>query len=219
MKTPAVSTNTSCTPNPGAFRRLTEAERQASVEQFIRCLKPHQDLWVFGYGSLVWRPNFHYLERRPAVLRGYHRSLCLWSRINRGTPERPGLVFGLDNGGSCKGMVYRVGSNQIPETLDELWKREMPSAAYIPRHLPCQTPHGPTPALVFVVDRQKDGYVRNLTHEQLMNIIHNAHGTYGPCIEYVLETAQALTDHGIHDARLNALVRQLRSGISDPAQS
>ncbi len=116
-------------------------------------------------------------------------------------------------------MVYRVGSNQIPETLDELWKREMPSAAYIPRHLPCQTPHGPTPALVFVVDRQKDGYVRNLTHEQLMNIIHNAHGTYGPCIEYVLETAQALTDHGIHDARLNALVRQLRSGISDPAQS
>lgn len=210
----SVSDTRARTPNAQNFRRLTDAERQASLELFMKRLRPQQDLWVFGYGSLVWRPEFHYLERQPALLKGYHRSLCLWSRINRGTPERPGLVFGLDNGGSCKGMVYRIASKYIPETLDALWKREMPSAAYVPRHLACHTPNGATPALVFTVDRKKDGYVRGLNVPQLVNVIHQAHGSYGPCIEYVLETAQALKAHNIHDGRLNELIQKLRKTSS-----
>jgi len=193
------------------FRRLTDEERLASMQHFYnRHCRPHEDLWVFGYGSLVWRPEFDYTERRHALLRGYHRALCLWSRINRGTPEQPGLVFGLENGGSCRGMVYRIHAANVPETLDELWKREMPSGAYIPRHLTCRTPGGPIQALVFTMDKSKDGYVRDLPHHELIHIVQRAHGTYGPCAEYVVETARALKQQGIHDRRLDELLRHLQ---------
>lgn len=198
-------------PSPHAFRRLTDEERRASMLDYLKHWEKGHDLWIFGYGSLVWRPEFDYVERRPALVRGYHRALCLWSRINRGTPEQPGLVFGLDNGGSCRGMVYRVSGSQVPEIFDELWKREMPSGAYIPRHLTCQTHQGPVGALVFTMDKTKDGYVRGLETPQLVDIVRRASGTYGPCMEYVVETHRALKDNGIHDHKLDALVRHLNT--------
>lgn len=193
-----------------SFRLLTDEQRQASLDTSLAHWNGIDDLWVYGYGSLVWRPEFEFVERRPALLRGYHRSLCLWSRVNRGTPERPGLVFGLDVGGSCRGMVYRIPASQVPHTLTELWKREMPSGAYIPKWLGCATEPSNVNALAFVMDRDKDAYVSGLTHEQLIAIVQGAHGTYGPCSEYVLETAQALKDAGIHDRKLDALVHELR---------
>lgn len=196
-------------PNPHAFRRLTDDERRASLEDYLKHWQKGHDLWVFGYGSLVWRPEFDFIERRLALVRGYHRSLCLWSRINRGTPEQPGLVFGLENGGSCRGMVYRVAAKHVPDVLDELWKREMPSGAYVPRHLSCHTQHGAVGALVFTMDKTKDSYVRDLQTHQLVDIVRRAHGTYGPCIEYVIETNRALKDAGIHDRKLDDLVRHL----------
>ena len=198
-------------PSPHAFRRLTDDERRASMLDYMRHWEKDHDLWVFGYGSLVWRPEFDYVERRLALVRGYHRSLCLWSRINRGTPEQPGLVFGLDNGGSCRGMVYRVAGKHVPDVLDELWKREMSSAAYVPRHLNCHTHQGPVGALVFTMDKTKDGYVRGLQTPQLVDIVRSASGSYGPCIEYVIETNRALKGAGIHDHKLDELVRHLNS--------
>jgi len=197
-----------------SFRLLTEAERQASLDAAMAHWHPQQDVWVFGYGSLVWRPDFDYAERRSALLKGYHRALCLWSRVNRGTPERPGLVFGLDVGGSCRGMAYRVPSRQVPDTLHELWKREMPSGAYIPKWLSCRTHEGNVKALVFTMDRSKDAYVRGLTRDQLVAVVRDAHGTYGPCTEYVLETAQALKAAGIHDKKLEAVVLRLQGAAS-----
>lgn len=192
-----------------SFRLLTEEERQASLDASLAHWQPSDDVWVFGYGSLVWRPDFEFAERRPALLMGYHRALCLWSRVNRGTPERPGLVFGLDAGGSCRGMAYRIASHQVTETLTELWKREMPSGAYIPRWLNCRAREGDVTALAFTMDRSKDAYVKGLSQEQLIDIVKSAHGSYGPCTEYVIETAKALKIAGIHDRKLEHLVRHL----------
>ncbi len=197
------------------FRLLTEEERQASLSASLAHWQPGQDVWVFGYGSLVWRPEFEFSERRPAVINGYHRALCLWSRVNRGTPERPGLVFGLDIGGSCRGVAYRIAAGLVPDTLHALWQREMPSGAYIPKWLNCRSAQGPIRALTFTMDRSKQAYVRGLSKEQLVAIVQGAHGTYGPCTEYVLETAQALKQAGIRDKKLENLLHHLQSTGAD----
>ncbi|HLU79492.1 MAG TPA: gamma-glutamylcyclotransferase [Burkholderiaceae bacterium] len=197
-------------PAPSSFRLLTEAERQASLQAAMAALPQGQDIWIYGYGSLIWRPEFEFVERRHALLHGYHRSLCLWSRVNRGTPERPGLVFGLDAGGSCRGVVFRIDNQQATEVMDALWRREMPSGAYIPRWLNCRTEHGIITALAFTMNRNTSAYVRGLPQDQLLQIVRSAHGSYGPCIDYVLETADALQRHGIVDTRLFSLARQLR---------
>lgn len=193
------------------FRLLTDEERQKSLDASLADWNGQDDLWVYGYGSLIWRPEFHFVESRHAWLHGYHRSLCLWSHVNRGTPQRPGLVFGLDIGGSCRGVVYRIPAAEVAHTLTKLWVREMPSGAYLPKWLSCATEAGHVRALCFVMDRSQDAYVRNLTLEQLVAIVRDAHGIYGPCVEYVLETAQALENAGIHDRKLAALVRELKS--------
>jgi cation transport protein ChaC len=191
------------------FRLLTDAERQASMEESLRHWDRQSDLWIFGYGSLVWRPDFDFVEQRLALSHGYHRALCLWSRVNRGTPERPGLVFGLDVGGSCRGMAFRIAANDIPDVMQALWRREMPSGAYFPRWLPCRTAQGTISALGFVMNRNTDAYVRDLSEDQLIRIVRDAHGRYGPCVEYVLETAQALKLAGIRDKKLEIIVRKL----------
>jgi len=167
---------------------------------------------VFGYGSLIWNPGFSFSERRLALLRGYHRALCLWSRINRGTPERPGLVFGLDAGGSCRGVVFRIQGADVPKTLDALWRREMGTGAYQPKWLRMRTACGDVHALAFVMDRRADGYVRHLPEDQLLTIVRSARGCYGSCSDYVTQTAHALRASGIADARLDALVQCLQSG-------
>lgn len=198
-------------PSPTSFRLLTDGERNASIEKSLTHWQKGSDIWVFGYASLIWRPEFDYTEKRVALLRGYHRALCLWSRVNRGTPEHPGLVFGLDAGGSCRGMAFRIPAGNVPDIMQALWKREMATGAYHPRWLNCSTEHGPVKALAFVMNRNTEAYVRGLTLAQLVEIVSSAHGKYGPCTEYVLETARALKDWNIHDRRLQTLVDHLHN--------
>src|SRR5690606_19627970 len=111
----SISASPSAVPTPCSFRVLTDEERNASLRQSLEeaqwCEK--QDLWGYGYGSLIWRPDFEFAEQRQALLRGYHRALCLRSGINRGTHEQPGLVFGLDVGGSCRGMAFRIPAESV----------------------------------------------------------------------------------------------------------
>jgi len=194
-------------PDVRRFRLLDDAEHQASIDRMLNGWDRRSDLWVFGYGSLVWRPEFEHLESRMAHIHGYHRALCLWSRVNRGTPEVPGLVFGLDVGGSCQGRAYRIAAGRVPPVMAALWRREMPSGAYIPRWVACRTPEGPIRALVFTMDRAADGYVPGLSVDQIVPIVRQGHGRYGPCTEYVLQTAQALEAAGIHDRKLRAIAR------------
>lgn len=203
----------SAPPSITSFRVLSDAEREASLRASMAHWQKDDDVWVFGYGSLIWRPDFDFSERRDGLLGGYHRALCLWSRINRGTPERPGLVFGLDRGGSCRGMLFRIPASQVPVTMEALWRREMPSGAYLPKWLNCRTPAGNVKALVFTMNRATDAYIRDLPPERLVKVIHNAHGSNGPCLEYVIETAQALKKYNIHDQRLQKVVQQLHCPI------
>jgi cation transport protein ChaC len=197
-------------PPPEAFRLRDAAWHEASINQTLAHWDGHSDLWVFGYGSLIWRPEFDHLESRRARIHGYHRALCMWSRINRGTPEQPGLVFALDAGGSCEGAVYRIAGSRVWDIMVPLWQREMPSGSYIPRWLNCHTADGPVSGLVFTMDRRCESYVADLSNEQIVDIVRQGHGRYGPCTDYVLQTADALDAVGITDRRLRAIASTLR---------
>jgi cation transport protein ChaC len=171
------------------------------------------DLWVFGYASLLWRPEFEFNEHRPAQVHGWHRSLRMASRVNRGTPDRPGLVFALLPGGSCQGAVYRIPRERVGDELQRLWRREMPTGVYDPRWLGCRTAQGPVQALAFTLSRRSPQHTGVLPDSQLLDILRHARGRYGSTLEYLLETARALKDRGVRDReieRLVALARQHR---------
>lgn len=196
-------------PSAATFSRLSAHDLSRSMHATLRQWHPQQPLWVFAYASLIWRPEFPTLAQRRATLHGYHRSLCLWSRINRGTPEQPGLVFALDRGGSCEGVVYQLPNNQIHDIFPRLWQREMPSGSYIPKWLPCDTDQGAVIALTFIMRRNCPAYAPHLPLVQQRAIINQAHGINGSCLDYVLETHRALEKNGIHDPKLSRLVHYL----------
>ncbi|UUX48162.1 gamma-glutamylcyclotransferase [Nisaea acidiphila] len=166
------------------------------------------DLWVFGYGSLMWRPGFDYLERVPARLNGYHRDFCVWSHRYRGTPEKPGLVLGLDRGGSCRGIAYRVADGKKEEVLAYLHEREMITGVYAPRILPVAVPESgrQVAAQAYVVDRSHAQYAAGLTPEERAALILQGHGTAGPGRDYLANTVGHLAELGLTDRRLSHLL-------------
>ena len=175
------------------------------------------DLWVFGYASLIWRPEFEAVERRHAAVHGWHRALRMRSRVNRGTPETPGLVFALLPGGSCRGVVYRLSADRAHDELDRLWAREMPTGVYDPRWLPCRTPAGVVQALAFTLSRRSDACLPALPDDQMLHVLRHARGRYGTTLEYLAETAQALSAHGVRDREIERLMRLVqRHGLVDP---
>lgn len=168
------------------------------------------DLWVFGYASLIWRPEFEAQERRDAVVHGWHRALRMRSRVNRGTPETPGLVFALLPGGSCRGVVFRLSRERAHHELDALWAREMPTGVYDPRWLPCRTPQGVVQALAFTLSRRSEACLPPMPDEQLLHVLRHARGRYGSTLEYLAETAQALRAHGVRDREIERQMRLAR---------
>ena len=200
-------------PPANTFLRWTEQERLASLKIALKDWHPGQDLWIFGYGSLIWRPEFAFAEQRAASLKGYHRSLCLWSRINRGTPETPGLVFGLEQTGVCQGMVFKISAQNVEQTFDAVWKREMGTGAYLPSWLECETQQGNVAAMAFVIDSGGPAYVKQPPEDDLVEIICRAHGTYGSCFDYVTQTSESLKAAGISDEQLATLTERLRQRL------
>jgi glutathione-specific gamma-glutamylcyclotransferase len=168
------------------------------------------DLWVFGYASLIWRPEFEAAERLPAQEHGYHRALKMRSRVNRGTPEQPGLVFALLSGGSCHGLAYRIARRRVEHELQRLWAREMPNAVYDARWLHCRTPQGPVRALAFTLSRRSPNFTGALADAQMLAILRHARGRYGTTLAYLLETAAGLVAHGIRDREIERLVALAR---------
>jgi len=168
------------------------------------------DLWVFGYASLIWRPEFDAVERRPAQVHGFHRALKMHSRINRGTPQCPGLVFALLPGGSCRGMAWRIEHRHVDAVLARLWEREMPNAVYDARWLSCRTGKGPLRALGFTLSRHSPNYTGALEEAQFLHILRSAAGRYGSTLEYLLETASGLRHCGIRDREIERLVALAR---------
>jgi cation transport protein ChaC len=164
------------------------------------------DLWIFGYASLLWNPEVEFDAHHPAFVRGWHRALRMHSRINRGTPERPGLVFALLSGGSCHGAVFRVPRTRAADALEALWQREMPTGVYDPRWLPCRTPAGEVKALAFTLSRKSPQHTGRLSEAQLIEILRHACGRYGTTLDYLLRTAQALSQRGVRDREIERLV-------------
>jgi cation transport protein ChaC len=179
-----------------------------SIERIAREWGGAGDLWVFGYASLIWRPDIEVAERRLAQVHGWHRALKMWSRINRGTPERPGLVFALLPGGSCQGVAMRVPRQHVPDALASLWAREMPSRVYLPRWLNCHTGQGVVQALTFTLPRSHPSHTGPLTDEQYRAIFADrVGGRYGHTLEYAISTLNCLREWGIRDAALERLVQ------------
>jgi cation transport protein ChaC len=172
---------------------------------------PDGDFWVFAYGSLMWRPGFDYVERVPALLRGAHRALCVSSTRYRGTPERPGIVLGLDHGGSCRGIAFRVAAARVAETRRYLTEREMINRVYREAIRGIDLSDGRrVPALAYIVDRRHQQYVRGLDRAGLIERIRGGHGMGGPCRDYVLNTLASLAELGIDDHALGWLGEALR---------
>jgi len=182
-------------------------DTQALLEQTLSEWGGRGDLWVFGYASLIWRPEFAADEHRLARVHGYHRALKMWSRINRGTPACPGLVFALLSGGSCMGMVFRVPRHEVQEVLAKLWQREMVTGVYDPKWLHCRTPQGAVRALAFTLSRQSASYTGALDDAQYRHILSESCGRFGTTREYVERTFEKLLELGIYERELARLLR------------
>ena len=170
-------------------------------------------VWLFAYGSLIWRPECSAAERRRARVHGYHRGLYLWSHEHRGTPERPGLVFGLDRGGSCAGFAYRLPQEDLENSLLALWKREMPYPSYRPHWLNCRLEDGTkVQALGFVLERHLPSYAGNLPDNLLTQILDSASGRFGSTRDYVEQTVSALRNHAMPDKNLEARLKRCHQG-------
>jgi cation transport protein ChaC len=169
------------------------------------------DFWVFGYGSLLWRPGFAHVETSRARLQGYRRALCVRSYVHRGTRERPGLVLGLDRGGSCVGLAFRVPGDLRDEVVTYLRERELVTSVYLERILPVRLANGDTvPAIAYIVDRAHEQYAGSLDAEEAARIISGAHGVSGENTDYVRNTLAHLTALGLSDPWITEVVARMR---------
>ena len=174
--------------------------------------KPLEDLWVFGYGSLMWRPGFEFVERVPARLIGAHRALCVLSHVHRGTPERPGLVLGLDRGGACRGIAFRVKAALREKTIEYLRAREQVTMVYRETTRTVWLDGNPArrvSALCYIVDRGHAQYAGRMSIDEQLRHIRQGHGRSGPNDEYVVATVRALEALGCRDRDLHLLVERL----------
>lgn len=156
----------------------------------------------------MWNPDFPYVERRFGTVYGYRRRLSVWSSRARGTPEKPGLGLGLElkADDQCKGVVYRVDPKVLEEGLKAIWEREMTTGIYRPYWLPVETEEGDVTAITFVVNREHPQYASELPRHEMVAIIAEARGKYGPCREYLANTVHALAALGVDDPEFNALL-------------
>lgn len=176
------------------------------------CLEADGHLYVFAYGSLIWRPGFTHVAAHPALLRGFHRRFCLWSHHYRGTPERPGLVLGLDRGGACRGVAFRVAAARRAETIAYLRAREQVTSVYIETLCEARLADGRTvEALTYRADRTHPQYSGRLDEGELLAVVKAGVGISGANPDYVLATQDHLVELGIHDATLERLARALRA--------
>lgn len=173
-------------------------------------LSQEGDLWVFGYGSLMWRPGFAYDERHRAHLHGYHRSLCIFSHVHRGTPETPGLVLGLDRGGRCRGIAFRVPGAARDSTLAYLREREQATAVYLERRVGVRLDDGRTvQAVTYVADRAHPQYAGRLPIERLLDLVRQGTGISGANPDYIRATHSQLIELGVSDPVLAGIAARL----------
>ena len=182
-------------------------------------IRPARSLWVFAYGSLVWRPGFRFVARMPAHLHGWHRAFCIRSVHWRGTAEHPGLVLGLDRGGRCRGVAYRVAARDALATLHYLRARELVTGVYAERMRPVVTPQGTVAALCYVSERSHAQYAGRLGPAQVAERIRHARGVGGTGPDYLRDTRAGLLREGIRDPMLEAVWHALHAPAADASRS
>jgi len=196
--------------------RLSAEALERSLDEALAGRGPREPLWIFAYGSLMWNPGLAFVAKRVGTVYGYHRDFCLWSRVNRGTPEQPGLVLTLERGGSCRGLAFRLTGSTSRDELRALWRREMSLGSYRPRWLDCHAGGDRIPVLAFIVNRACSGYAGRLSVEATVHAIATARGKYGSSAEYLFQTQATLESHGILDARIKRLADRVRAHLARP---
>ena len=188
---------------PG-FRHATDDDFNTIVGEML-ATRPAGPFWLFGYGSLIWRPETAFDESRMAVARGWHRRFCLgWDYRYRGSKETPGLMMALDRGGQCRGVIYRLPEQTLAEELHKLARREisMVPSAFPWRWVDVVTTDGPFKALTFAMDRKSGRYIAHLSEDELADVLASAVGFRGSMAEYLFSTVSKLEELGIHDRNL-----------------
>ena len=201
---------------------MSEEERESSRAETLARLAPSDNVWFFGYGSLMWNPMIEVAESRTAQIVGWHRHFCLTLNLGRGTPEQPGLMLGLDSGGSCTGVVHRVEAAKRESELKILWQREMMSGAYRPCWVRAETESGALDAVTFVVRRDHPRYEGKLAEAIVAARIAVASGILGTNRDYLYRTAAHLSQLGVADdplIPLAARVREIANEHEDGARS
>ena len=188
---------------------ISEDELLQSLNKTLQEQPKNQPIWVFGYGSLIWNPMLEYVDKQPALIRGYHRGFYCWSRINRGSPENPGLVLALDHGGSCRGIAYQLKAEKKEKELLILWRREMLGNVYIPKWVRAETAQGVISAVTFVIYRSSPAYTGKMDEDRFVSIAMNASGHYGSCSDYLIDTAESLKQENIRDKKIFRLASKL----------
>jgi glutathione-specific gamma-glutamylcyclotransferase len=213
---------------PHDLVRNTEAEWDATVRNMLASHPNGQDVWIFAYGSLLWNPVVEHVEERMGIVHGWHRSFCMRMRSWRGTAEQPGLMMGLDRGGQCKGVAYRLAGDTVEAQLGKLVRREMPMRpsgklpTNIPRWIGVRTAQAHIHAIAFVADRRGYNYVGGLTPDETADILAKACGHGGSCAEYLYSTIAHLEDRGIRDRnlwRLQSLVALRLASMTAPLRA
>jgi glutathione-specific gamma-glutamylcyclotransferase len=199
-------------PPPFRAKRLSATARAESLRSTLAsCLDG--EIWIFGYASLMWKPNLAYTDRRLGIVRGYQRRLNVWTIRARGTPENPGLGFGLEknNNGSCQGVVYCLDLQAREQDLAALWEREVTTGIYRPIWLRVETGEGNVEAITFVVDKAHPQYAVSLSQQQMASAIARAQGEWGSCRDYFTRTMRELTALGIDEPELQVVLSMIEA--------
>ncbi len=194
------------------LRLLSDAERAASLRAVLAARQNRDEaVWLFGYGSLIWNPTVRYAERRVACVPGWHRCFCLAALAGRGTPEKPGLLLGLDRGGRCVGVALRLPAEGLEEELSLLWRREMVAGSYVPRWVPLHALDGTRfgDAIAFTINPDAPSYAGDLEREEVVHRLATAYGELGSAAEYLQRTREGLRTLGIHDELVEMLAAQV----------
>jgi cation transport protein ChaC len=190
---------------PPGMHILSDAELAASLDATLAKHDPTQDVWLFGYGSLMWNPVVEFVERRPALVHGWHRRFCLHMVMGRGSPDAPGLMLALDRGGACRGIAFRIPAAIARHELALIWRREMFAGAYDARWMTARTAQGAVPAIGFTVNRAGPRYLGALAQDEIVRRLATATGKLGSCRAYLEEATAALRQLGLRDPVLERL--------------
>ena len=193
-----------------AHKLVPIEEREIMRRRVLGEIGKGHDIWIFGYGSLIWNPILRFAEERTARIYGYHRAFCLWTQLGRGTLDRPGLMAGLDRGGSCRGVAYQIAPDEVECETRILWDRETPLPVYEPRVLRAVTKRGDIPVIAFIANRPSDYYAGRMSIEAQAEYIARARGELGSNAEYLFNLVQCLKARGL----LNESLDQLRRAVS-----